>query len=482
MKKLFLLALLGICYSLNLSALDASISYAVFKSPDQSYVEVYLHVAGKTVTFAPVSDSTSQAGIEVLLLFKQGEKIVKFDKYILNSPITKKWVDFVDLKRYALAEGTYDLVATIQDTGNKENTSEYKTKIDIQFPEGEVAQSDIQLLASFSKAQEENIFVKNGLMMEPLPYNFYGRGISNISFYNEVYNTDVVIGEDFLVSYSIHVADKEDEPVINIAHKRQQAAPVVPVLLQMDISRLPSGNYNLVVEVRDRDKGLLSHKKIFFQRSNPYLEIESLELDSTQLQEEFVAKLSPAQLEYSLRALTPKLPSKDMEMINLMLRKDRTEAQRNYLFSYWAKESPTAPEFAYKKYMQVAAAVDKTFRSGFRYGFETDRGFTYLKYGQPSDIENRETDPTAPPYEIWSYNHLEMTGQNNVRFVFYNPSLAAGDYVLLHSDVIGERNNPNWARELYQDAPNDIEGTNYFDGTEVQDNFNRNASRLFRDY
>ncbi len=482
MKKLFLLALLGFCTSLKLSALDASLSYAVFQSPNQPYVEVYLHVAGKTVTFSPVSDSTAQAGIEVLVLFKQGEQIVKADKYILNSPVTKKWVDFVDLKRYALPPGEYELVANIKDVRNEENTSEYKKKLTVQFPKTEVAQSDIQLLASYSKATEDNSFVKNGVMMEPLPYNFYGRSISNISFYNEIYNTDQVVGEDFLISYSIRMADKDDEPVFKIAHKRQSPAPIVPLLLQMDISRLPSGNYNLIVEVKDRDKGLLSQKQVFFQRSNPYLEIETLELDSTHLQEAFVSKLSPAQLEYSLRALTPKIPAKDMEMINLMLRKERVEAQRNYLFTYWAKESPTAPEFAYKKYMQVAAAVDKTFRSGFRYGFETDRGYTYMKYGQPSDIENRETDPTAPPYEIWSYNHLEMTGQNNVRFVFYNPSLAAGDYVLLHSDVIGELNNPNWARELYRDAPNDIEGSNYFDGTGVQDNFNRNANRLFRDY
>ncbi|GJM34864.1 MAG: hypothetical protein DHS20C18_38650 [Saprospiraceae bacterium] len=477
-----LLTILFTCLFSSLSALDASLSYAVFKSPDQPYVEVYLHVAGKTVTFAPVTDSTAQAGIEVLLLFKQGEKVIKVDKYILNSPVTKKWIDFVDLKRYALPEGTYELVVNIRDIRNDENIREYKTELKVKFPEEQVALSDIQLLASYSKAKEENIFVKNGIMMEPLPYNFYGRNTSNISFYSEVYNTDKVLGEDFLVSYSIRKAGKEDEPVIMISHKRQQAAPIVPVLLQMDISRLPSGNYNLVVEVQDRSKGLLSHKKIYFQRSNPYLEIESLELDSTQLQEEFVAKLSHDQLEYSLRALTPIIPTRDMETVNLMLRNDKVEAQRNYLFSYWARRSPTAPEFAYKKYMEVAAAVDKTFRSGFRYGFETDRGFTYLKYGQPSDIQSSETDPTAPPYEIWSYNSVEKTGQNNARFVFYNPSLAAGDFVLLHSDVIGERNNPNWARDLYRDAPNDIEGGNYFDGTEVQDNFNRNAGRLFRDY
>jgi hypothetical protein len=67
--------------------------------------------------------------------------------------------------------------------------------------------------------------------------------------------------------------------------------------------------------------------------------------------------------------------------------------------------------------------------------------------------------------------------------VFYNPSLSPGDYVLLHSTAIGERSNPSWLRELYRDAPaNELNGNDPFGGTDVMDNFNRNASRVFRDY
>ena len=93
-----------------------------------------------------------------------------------------------------------------------------------------------------------------------------------------------------------------------------------------------------------------------------------------------------------------------------------------------------------------------------------------------------EEDPSAPPYEIWSYNEFPQTLQNNVKFIFYNPSLAPGDFVLLHSTARGELNNPNWERDLYKNAPNQQDSGNFIDGTGVQDNFNRNAGRFFRDY
>jgi len=485
MKNLtVLLFFLGLSYSLP--ALDASVSYATFKSPTQSYIEVYLHIAGKSVTFKPAADSAFQAGVEIVLLFKQGEEIVKFDKYILHSPLSGRPIDFIDLKRYGLEDGKYELVASIKDIHQPENAKEFKTEIEFNYQGEALQQSGLVLLASFQRSDDaSNMFVKSGIQMEPLPYNFYSRHASSLIFYNEIYNADKALGEDFMVSYSIEKMDNGESKVAMIGHKRQQPQPIVPLLIQMDISKVPSGNYNLIVEVRNRAKELMSRKRIFFQRSNPFLdqELETLQLAANvNIEEEFVSQLTPEDLEYSLRALTPRLPQGDVELVNSIVRNDSLNAQRLYLFSFWARESPTNPGFAYQKYMEVARAIDKQFDSGFRHGFETDRGYIYLKYGQPDDIENRDQEPSAPPYEIWTYYEFPRTNQNNVKFIFYNPSLAPDDYQLLHSTAFGELNNPQWQRELYRDVPNEIQGSDYFGGSEVQDNFNRNASRVFRDY
>ncbi|MBK8702414.1 MAG: hypothetical protein IPN33_01545 [Saprospiraceae bacterium] len=96
LRLLLLLPLLG--WALGATAIDAGLSYATFKGINQHYIEVYLHIAGKSVTFVPVNDSLGQAGVEVLLVFKKGEEIVKFDKFQLNSPVTPRLLDFIDLK------------------------------------------------------------------------------------------------------------------------------------------------------------------------------------------------------------------------------------------------------------------------------------------------------------------------------------------------------------------------------------------------
>lgn len=131
---------------------------------------------------------------------------------------------------------------------------------------------------------------------------------------------------------------------------------------------------------------------------------------------------------------------------------------------------------AFQQYMQVAHVVDMNYRSGFGYGFETDRGHIFLKYGRPDDIIEVEDEPTAPPYEIWFYNSFPATHQANVRFLFYNPSLTKNGYQLLHSTAIGEVKNARWEIELYRDATQETPGVN---AREMGDNVYRNARRYF---
>ncbi|RMF31243.1 MAG: hypothetical protein D6765_02085, partial [Bacteroidetes bacterium] len=64
----------------------------------------------------------------------------------------------------------------------------------------------------------------------------------------------------------------------------------------------------------------------------------------------------------------------------------------------------------------------------------------------------------------------------------YNPSLATNGFILLHSNARGEVNNPRWEIELYGQAPMEIDGSNYLDGTRMQDNIGRRARRLFEDF
>ncbi len=482
MNLVFLLCFLFIQ---RILAIDVSVTHATFKSPEQAYVEIYLHVVGKTVEFMPIDSSSLQAAVEFMILFKKGDKVVKYDKFLLNSPVAVHPINFIDLKRYSLENGKYDLEVIVTDANKEENTVTIQSEVKLTYSDLKLQQSDIQLLTSYHKAGEgENSpLIKNGYFLESLPFGFYGKNASHLIFYNEIYNSDKEIGADYMISYSIE-KDKGNNryETVMIGHKRRKPKAIDAVLLQMDIGKLPSGNYNLLVEVRDRTKALLNKKSVFFQRSNPYLNVDPETMATMPLEEEFVNQMNHDELRYALKSIAPLVPDGDVELINILIKEKKEKAMRLYLFSYWANNYPNNPHLAYLEFMKVADYADKVFKSGFGYGFETDRGRIFIRYGRPTDVVTVEDDPAAPPYEIWSYNDFPMTQQSNVKFIFFNPSLAAGNYLLLHSNARGEINNPRWEVDLYSQSPGEIDGTDYFGGTQMQDNMGRRARRLFNDF
>ena len=121
---------------------------------------------------------------------------------------------------------------------------------------------------------------------------------------------------------------------------------------------------------------------------------------------EFVNQLDSQELRYSLKAIAMNVKDADVEILNMVIAGRDPDQQRRFLFSFWAGQNPNNPGGAYEKYMEVARAVDKLFHSGFGYGFETDRGYVFMKYGKPNDMVSVDNDPSAPPYEIWVYNEF----------------------------------------------------------------------------
>ncbi|MEO1258741.1 MAG: GWxTD domain-containing protein [Bacteroidota bacterium] len=487
MKNYYFTIALFFVASFTAKALDANISFATFKSGDNPYIEVYLHVIGSTSTFIMLPDSNLQANMEVVILFKQNEEIIKFDKYLLNSPACQAAQDFFDVKRYGLASGDYKLEISVNDLNKADNARKYSQTFSIDFSENRVYQSDIQMVASLRKVtdgQADSPMAKGGYIFEPLPSQFLDKYCDRLIFYNEIYDTDKLVGDDFLASYYIESDGNKSSAKTGLVHKRRSADPVVPLLYQMDISNLKSGNYRLCVEVKNKSGELLTKKSIPFQRSNPYINAtrEEIAQQVDRLEDEFVSKMTVKELRYALKAIAMQVDDVDGELLNTLIREEKPKAMRLYLFSFWAKEDPVNPEGAYNGYMTVANAIDEKFRSGFGYGFETDRGYVYMKYGVPSDVVTIEDEPDAPPYEIWFYNEFPQTGQNNVKFLFFNQSLATNGYRLLHSTARGELNNPQWELQLYSNSPNEIQGSNFVDGTTMQGKIGRQARRLFESY
>ncbi len=483
MKNFYLI--LAICFSISLNAQNLSITPLAFQSPEQNYVEVHLFVLGSSVRFNPASPGSiqQQASVEVLMLLRQDTHIVNVEKYILNSPKTIDPVNFVDLKRFAVGKnGDYELEVQVKDVHQSLDPVIVKEKITINFPPDSLNISDIQLIASIHQDSTDGPLTKGGYFLETLPYQFYTKEAETLYFYTEVYGTDKHIGQDFALHYRVELiyTNGKKKTMLQRTVRRKPTA-ILPVLTQAEIKELPSGNYRLVVEIQNKNKEVLAGKSVLFQRSNPNVSQVILR-DPVKTEGKFVEKIDSQQVYYSLKAIVPILDDNQAPYVNELLRKGTYGQQKQYLYAYWSEQNEKNPKVVYDAYMEVARAVDQQFYSGLGAGFESDRGYVFLKYGRPDDITTVEDEPSAPPYEIWSYNQFPATNQQNIRFLFYNPTLAVGQFQLLHSNARGELFNPQWEIELYRDdGSGSIQGTN-IDSRTVPDNVGRRARRYFNDF
>ena len=486
MKQWIFCVLAIVWGNISAHAIDASVSFATFKSSKTPYVELYIYVLGNSVTFekAKGNDQKVQAAVEVMILIKQGDQIVQYDRSLLNSPIATKAVDFTDVKRLAIPAGKYTVEVELVDKYFEDNQIVLSEQLVVEF-DGSIMLSDIQMLAGFKESQEENALVKNGIQMDPIPYHFYNKKYMTLPFYLEVYQPELA-ATNYIVCYQIFkiLANGSREERFK-QYKRRNSKETDAILYQIDISKIESADYILKVSVVNAQQEEIVSKEATFVRANPeYDYLKSIEYfaNTVGAEERFTDKLDSTELRYSLRALVPVISQRDAEVLKIVIAKGEINAMRMFLFNHYEAQFPENPAFAYKKYMDVARAVDKKYENGFGYGFEADRGFYFLKYGKPDDIREVEDEPSAPPYEIWFYNKIIATNQNNVRFVFYNPSLIKNGHILLHSTARGEWNNPKWEAVLYSKSNSDIQGGNPVDGNQVRDNFGHQARRLYNDF
>jgi len=484
MKKFLISGFFSFLFSfcfLSASSMDISVTYAAFQNEQGKYVEVHLYVVGSTVEYDTLVDGSIQASVEITITFNQEGNIVNYDKFTLNSPINTELKDFMAVKRFALKNGDYQMKVFATDLNLEENNFDFDNTVKIDFDQRKVQLSGIQLLSAYSPTQEENEYTKNGFFLEPAAFNFYPKNLEQLAFYLEVYNPSEDPFKAAYLRYAIYkkVAENNSELIIQ-KYKKLSAKGLQAMILQIPINDMESGNFELLVELRNKEKMLVDAKSNNFQRSNPVKDIEQhMSLDPS-FEQSFTKKLSAKEVRYALKAIAPICKGPESVVLEQILYSSELPPRQYFLHKYFWEMLPSNPTVAYEQFMKVANAVDETYRSNVGYGFETDRGIIFLKYGKPTEMVHVEDEPSAPPYEIWFYDRLEDSKQYNVKFIFHNPSLANNDFVLLHSNCRGERYNPRWEVELYRHAPNEQSGQNAA-STTMDDNYRRNARRIWEE-
>ncbi len=485
MKKSLLIALSIVIYG-NLVAqnITAYFYHSNFNtSENKPYIETYLSVIGNSVKFSKNLNGKYQGIIEVSIAIKQGEDIKAARKYNLLSPeILSDTLDkpnFIDQQRFSLPAGEYTIEMEIKDK-NKENkpflTNE---KANISFADTGVSLSDIQLIESYTKVEKQSVLTKSGYDLVPYVSDFYPENMEKINFYCEAYGTQKALGENEKFIFNYYIEKFETETKLNNygLFSKQTTGKVNPFLGSFNMKDLPSGNYNLVVEVIDKNNSSRTKKKIFFQRKNIFGKLSMEDIAAMSIEKTFVSYINNKDtLKEYIRCTWPISSDSERKFSDNILGNNDIKFLQQFFYTFWINRNAFEPEYTWNEYYKRVLSVNKAYGTPRFKGYETDRGRVYLQYGSPDDITKNAQDPSSYPYEIWQYYRL-ANGQTNKKFIFYDRDLASNNYRLLHSDVRGETYNPRWQIILTSRSSK----TPNFDTEKASDRFGQNdVEGLFR--
>jgi GWxTD domain-containing protein len=432
----------------------AFLTYSTFNSPEGTYIETYLTVAGNSVKYVKKDNGKYQATVNILMTFKQNNDIRAFKKYELNSPEISDTLqnnyEFLDEQRFQVPNGTYDFELLLSDKNSSRKPVPFTQSVLVDFPADKPSISGIQLVQSYTKTEEQKVISKNGYDLVPYVYNFYPQKENRMILYCELYNLDKSLGADskYILSYYIESFENNIKFADFAKVRKETAKPISVLMSEFAISNLATGNYNLVVEARNQQNEVVVSKKLFFQRSNPNAQLSFDNMLNNTAANTFAEKITNLDtLRECVSCLFPISYGLEKEYEKAARKSTDIHSMQQFFYGFWVRRDANNPEKAWLAYKEQVAKADANFKTPVKKGYQTDRGRVFLEYGPPNVRSQQYNEPAAYPYEIWQYYTLNNS-QRNRKFVFYSPDMVSSDFFLLHSDATGEITNPQWRVDL----------------------------------
>lgn len=454
--------------------LEAYFNLSRFNIPgEEPFIDVFISFNGRTVYYLE-----DKASIESTVIIKNGDHIVDFRKTMVESPFVATDSvpnDFVDVQRFSLKNGKYSIEIQLRDLNlNNADTMKFSYPFEMFFSGNQIGISDIELVERMEKSDEVNLFSKAGYQIIPFVSDYYRSNRNELLFYSEIYNSDKKFGSDQQYLVVAQITGTGGEVVGNFRKMlRKETAPVTVVLNKFNISELYSGTYQLQIEVRDKENKLIKSNSFNFFRNNPAPMSVALHPDSMMEGDVLFTQMIPDRavlMEY-IKSMWPRAEHLERNIIDNQISSATTEDLQNFMYTFWYKRDPKAPQEAWDQYYDLVKTVNELFSTQIRKGYETDRGRVFLQYGKPNKLIDIPSEPSAYPYQIWHYYHIDR--YSNIRFVFFNRDLSTNDYALLHSDMRGEVYNRRWEAELHSRTTpmNDIDNNRALptEGSRAQD-------------
>lgn len=424
-----------------------------------TYVETYMRFDGSQLRYRVLPDSSYQASLELTYIFERQGEVKGFSKNIVQSPVTVDTInaisDFIDQQRFPLDPGRYDLLILIKDMNNEMDTVRSVQPIDVKADPGAVFFSDVYLIDRIEDATSASVYTRNGKNYYPKISPFFSPELNEITFYAELYNTAEKLGKEAPYLLSIEIVDPGTDEVVGQYQFRQRktSKPVEPIVKKIDIQDLPTGSYVLLLQAMNRDGNVLAARSLPIKRFNE----KEDEIDLRQNPENtFVAKIAEDSLRKLCYCMIYKGTEAEKSYIESNWKETDVEELRRFFFSFWYDRNPLDPRLEFAKYNQLIKHVEEEYSNNTQHGCGTDRGRIYLKYGEPNSMSIVRNEAHSYPYEIWHY--YKIPEKSNAKFFFLD-SRRIGEFILGHSNVLGEPYDALWYTRLVRETEGGSQST-----------------------
>jgi len=464
-------------------AIHCDVQTFTFYSEGKSYIEICLYVPTEDLKRHYNEDSSFRNQVNMTLILKSDKGILFADKILLQNAYSSQTSPMLHNLRWEAKPGKYELETILYEDPNKVDEISLIKIIEVLPAQSSPFISDIQLLSTVkSNTDSLNPMVKNGFYFEPLPYSIAVPTQLILPFYVETYFTKQLPDKYYYLENQLFLLDSAGKHhLIDTWIKRREITNSDFILQNKDISHLPSGKYILKLSLKDRNQKSFHTTGVEFYRMNPFWDrLHKVQYENAS-EERFFSELSDDSIHLAIKALYTLISTPHQAVADDLINKKQYEAKRMFVYRYWKDNYKETAVEEFQKHMDLVNMANRMFYSGFGYGFESDRGRIFLKYGKPIEIFREEIDAGAYPYEIWKYDKIVKTGQNNVKFLFYNPDMGGQNYRLLHSTAYGEVVNPKWELELYRKVKDEFEGDNPVEAKGVNKAFSRRARDFFNE-
>lgn len=455
--------------------IDASAAFTVNykKMPSGAFApepQLYWQVKPSSLHFVIKGGAAVSARMLTDIVFADDEGILHEDHFILETPPRSvdalSSLNILEQRQYLLdnqIQGKVKIFLVLTDLNDTASRYRYTDSFEVSFSKQLPFFGGIKLLAAPDSVTGTQL---------PLCSNFLDNNKRKLYYSADLYNIPNVEAARYPLSVHTYIGKKANEgflPGFSRADTFQQHKVPSSYKATLPIGALTSGNYYITTSLLDKDGVSIASQNLFFQRMNTHPDkpvvtapttmnevmkdtgiekVTVINLDNT-----FLAKYTIPQLRAILKMLLPVSNGMQTNTINNFLKKPNEMYMKYFVYNYFKDINAADPEKAWKEYAEVVKEVNKKFNASGNAGYETDRGFIYLRYGKPTDIITISSESGSLPYEIWQYNVLTQFGNkkelSNMLFLFYKQSQNMTDYRLLHSTVPGEVNNYGWRNYLF---------------------------------